>query len=119
MRPEVVMDSPAGRPVAVKLGDCPGGGTACSNCRSTGSPLACFRVPGFSSARLAGLAWSRSVVPEIPFTVPLLEYCHRDQAVQPAGSSGLPELLMSGTHTGVWPNAVLLPVQVDHQDGGV
>ena len=51
----------------------------------------------------------------MPATVPASVYCQKDQSTQPAGRAGLAAVVKSATHIGVWPKAVLLPVQVLHQ----
>ncbi len=69
------------------------------------------------SPGLTRLRASRSVavVVAIPGTVPVLAYCQKPQLPQPAGSAGLVVALYAATHIGLWPKAVLPPVQVLHQ----
>jgi len=66
--------------------------------------------------KLSGLAWSRSTLPEIPLTDPVLLYCQMPQSLQSAGSGeGLGMLANWAIHSGPFPSAVLLPVQVASQ----
>src|SRR5215469_12743560 len=77
-------------------------------------------LPGLATASSAGDRKFRSVLPVIPDTRPVIEYCQYAQVVQPDASMGLliPAL---GSCTQSWsePKARVLPVHLFHQAGWV